>query len=59
MGLTKRYLMELMEEMGEEDLTEEVMQRAEDLLAHRIDKIKDERKENLLTKPKKYVMLKA
>lgn len=42
MGLTKRWLERVMEDMGEEEINDEVLQRADDLLAYQIDKAQDE-----------------
>jgi hypothetical protein len=41
MGMMKAFLMDVMEDMGEDEITQAVLDRANDIVAHRMDSFDD------------------
>ena len=44
MGMMKAWLMDIMEEMEEDEITQEVLDRANDIMAHQIDEAIEDRR---------------
>lgn len=48
MGMMKTFLMDVMEQMGKDEIDDEVCERANDIMAHRIDEAYDASRENTI-----------